>query len=260
MFQPYGHNHIVMRIPAAKGLHSIVNNTYLPPCLENRGWKVHFFIRFYFAIIDLGFCEFNMSIKTVKCVIAKAAFLFYIYHSKSESYIFKSCSVNLGTFAWIAQAPISYVMSVRPSVCKSLLIYLPFRKYQRGFQGTDFREILTSWSYTTAFREHLNLVKIWQNFGHVTWRPKYVYTVDRNAKYFVSQQECKRIPLLHFHGNTRSYCWQIRADQQNYKGKYLLRFHSKNDYANTPHFYVRSTFPIFSIVLFYFTLMYYLHK
>ena len=74
MFDPYGHNHIIMGTPASKALQSIVNNMYLPTCLENRGWKVHFFIRFYFTIIDVGFCEFNMSIKTVKCVIAKATF------------------------------------------------------------------------------------------------------------------------------------------------------------------------------------------
>jgi hypothetical protein len=45
-------------------------------------------------------------------------------------------------------------------------------------------------------------IQIWlkmkKNMWHFTWRPKYIYTVDSSATYFVDQKQCKWNPFLIF--------------------------------------------------------------
>jgi len=61
---------------------------------------------------------------------------------------------------------------------------------------------LRYWALLRKFVYQLQiLMKPGKRMGHDTWRPKYLYTVDRIRKYFVARQQSKRNPLLRFHGN-----------------------------------------------------------
>jgi hypothetical protein len=119
------------------------------------------------------------------------------------------------------------------------------------------------------------LLKPDKNSGRFTWRPKYIYTVDSNTKYFVAWQQCKGNPLLHFHRHTQQfytahrnmwynntkethccilkvalsiclYCWHWHMQFNNTQ----LCFNSNTDYANAPQCYIMCTLSTLSIPTF----------
>jgi len=58
-------------------------------------------------------------------------------------------------------------------------------------------------------------------------------TVNSSTKYFAARQECKRHPMLPFHGNIEHfYTVNSSATPTKIKGTAALLFHSNNCYAN----------------------------
>jgi hypothetical protein len=131
-----------------------------------------------------------------------------------------------------------------------------------------------SWTLILDIFIHI-LLKPDKNPGRCTWRPKYVYIVDSNTKYFVAWQQCKRNPLLQFHRNTQQFytayrnmwhnntkethccilkvalsiclhCWHWHIQFNNTQ----LCFHGITDYANAPQCYVMCTLSTLSIPTF----------
>ena len=84
----------------------------------------------------------------------------------------------------------------------------------------------TEWTFmkfdTGYFYPHF--VKTRKNTAHFTWRPKYIYIVDSNTKYFVVENNAKGTHYcISMEHSTILYCSQQHVAQQ-YKGNTMLHF------------------------------------
>jgi hypothetical protein len=120
-----------------------------------------------------------------------------------------------------------------------------------SYRWTDFHEIPYWTSVKKKSVRHLQIcLKSYNIVVHFTWGRNYVRIVDSSTKYFVTRQQCKVVPWLHYHGNSEHvYCWRLHVGQQ-YKANALLRLHNNSGYANAPQCYVIRTYIAYPVTLY----------
>jgi hypothetical protein len=103
---------------------------------------------------------------------------------------------------------------------------LSVRTYQCGSHWTDFRKVWYCRLLRKSVEELQICLKSDDSVGHFAWRPQEICTVDSSTKYFVALQQCKRKPLLRFHGNTQ---WFYIVDvNSNAKGRHCCVYVATN--------------------------------
>jgi hypothetical protein len=119
--------------------------------------------------------------------------------------------------------------------------------YQRGFHWTDFTWNLILVAYTKICRETPDWLQSNNNSGHFRWRPKYLFIVNNNTKYFVAQQQCRGtnccITMTALNTFITGRCIRSATVQR----EVLLRFRGNSGYTNSPRSHMIRTLPVWLV-------------